>query len=484
MSTNLAEKKAKRKERRKRQRAKKKSKTLKKSLNTDIVVHPNGRISMTGRGDYLRIPGKTPMKGNGDYFAPDYFDRLGEAFFGDKGRIVGEGVGSVLRAFGLGDYEVKKNTLLNPGQLELKGSQSVPRITNSPGGEVVRVRKEEYIGDLYTGTGSPTAFTLDTFDLNPANPALFPWLSVIANNFEEYEFKGLIVTLKTMASDVSTAQSLGTMFGATQYDIDDPPFTNKQELLNYYFANSVKISDTVLIPVECDRKQNVLQHLYVPTGNIIPDGADSKFYNLGILSLGTYGCPGANSPVAEVWISYEVDFYKPKLALGGELGLGLYSAVWTSTTPTLSAPFTGAVANSGNNFPGSIGTSSISLPEWMEEGLFQITYRLRANTTGAITGFSSPVYTNCVGYNWSSGSDVLAAPDTGTTTRTAMCSIVVSITGEGASVVVPLLTAWTGVTLQLMDVTVSQLNGNLASPLLAQIEEESLSGKRPHLRFN
>lgn len=472
---------------RKRQKANRKKKTLKKEITTRVTVRPGGKIAMSGKGDYIRIPGRRGIRGKGDYFADDYFQRLGENFFGESGKIVGEGVGSVLRAFGLGDYDVRSNSLMSPGQFELKASQNVPRISNSPGGEVVRIRKEEYVGDLFTGTGSPTDFTLDRFDLNPANPALFPWLSVIADNFEEYEFKGLIITLKTMASDVSTAQSLGTMFGATQYDLNDAAFTNKQELLNYSFANSVKISNTVMLPVECDREQNVLQHLYVPTGNVVPDDADPKFYNLGILSIGSYGCPEADSPVAEIWVSYEVDFYKPKLALGGELALGIYSGVWTTTTSwTNSAPLTGMAANSENNFPGVITATQVQFPDFMVEGTFMVTLALTQTTGGAITYTGGAVH-NCSLLTWGSplGTTATFPAQTVNTLRVAFMWMV-EITAEGAYLdLANLISVWAG-TSATGHLIVTQINGGISGPFIyAPPPKESRENlKTRHLRLH
>jgi hypothetical protein len=444
---------------------------------------------MSGRGDYVRVPGRQLARGNGDYFAPDYFERLGENFFGKSGRVVGEGVGSVLRAFGLGDYEVSANSLMSPGQFELKASQNVPRIVNSPGGEVVRIRKEEYIGDLFTGTGTPTEFTLDQFDLNPANPALFPWLSVVANNFEEYEFKGLIITLKTMASDVSTAQSLGTMFGATQYDLNDAPFTNKQELLNYFFANSVKISSSVMLPVECAREQNVLQHLYVPTGNVVPAGADPKFYNLGVLSLGSFGCPASDSPVAEIWVSYEIDFYKPKLALGGELALAVYTGTWsTGTTWTNAAPLTGMVANSENNYPATLTNTMMNFPAFMTEGTFMV-YLVLSGTTGSAFTPGVAVPNGCGFLTWGPNGvlgNVVTCPPTAITTTRATFAWVVEITSSDAYLdMTNLITTW-GVTPTYASLVVTQINGAIAGPFLSspRPKEAHDTPKMRHLRLN
>jgi len=406
---------------------------------------------------------RLPVKGKGGY-AADMLSNLGGALFGDTGKTLGGVAGGLLEAFGLGSYRVRQNSFLRPGGLQQIGKDQVPRIANRAGGRVVKITREEYVGDLFTGIssgeGGATVFTLDTFNINPANPALFPWLSTIANQFEEYAFRGLLFTLKTMASDVSTAQSLGTMFGATQYDINDPVFTSKQELLNYFYANSVKISDSVILPVECDPKENVLAHLYVASGNQIPENADPKFYNLGNFSVGTFGCPTAENPVAELYVSYDIDFFKPKLADGGELKLLNYSGVWRSTSYTNTAPLSGVVPDPGNFFPGgSVSGTNILFPPWMAQGTFLV---LMAWGEGVgIGGTAPPTLTpgNCVFLPWedAEGPTNVSAPNSAGTAITLMQACVVQLTDTNASLhfgtaVLPIGN---------LDLIITQLNGNL-----------------------
>jgi hypothetical protein len=388
---------------------------------------------------------------------------VGGALAGDTGRTLGNVAGKLLEVFGLGSYKVRKNSFLQQGGLERIGNDQVPRISNRSGTKAVKICREEYIGDLFTGSGStPTPFTLDNFNINPANPALFPWLSTIANQFEEYCFNGLLVTLKTMASDVSTTLSLGTMFGATQYDINDPVFTDKQELLNYYYASSVKVSDSVILPVECDRKQNVLNHLYVASGNQIPTGADPKFYNLGNLSIGTFGCPAQNTPVCEVYVSYDIDLFKPKLATGGELALLTYSGCWRSGSVTGPAPLTGALPDPATFFPGEVLPNVIGFPPFMSQGVFLV-YISWAGGSAAIT-HPSVSATGCTLLSWQSfaGPTASLAPQEGASVTKMTAAYFVNITETNAN----LTFGSNGVlpTTPEMDLVITQVNGGLTLP--------------------
>lgn len=326
------------KNRKKRQRKAARKRTAARKLVSALAT-----AEASGKGAYVVRKRKPVVRGSGAYFAPDYFERLGDHFLGSTGKVLGEGVGGLLKAFGLGKYDLEQNSLLE--KVTMDPGDDVPRIRNDNRGEGFLIQHEEYIGDLYTPDGGgPTVFAIDTYNLNPANSNLFPWLSTVATNFEEWSPKGIIFTLKTMASDVSTALSLGMMFGAVQYDALDDVFANKEELLNYEGANSVKVSHSAMIPVECKPSLDTLTHLYVKPGNLLPEGADTRFYDLGNVSFGTSGCPESLTPVAEIWVSYEIAFFKPKLTAGGDLQL-----LWQSAHYDLTTGFAPATAFMGTN---------------------------------------------------------------------------------------------------------------------------------------
>lgn len=408
-----------------------------KTIPIRLSVDPQtGRTSLVGSGAYRSAVPSRSVRGRGAYFSPDYFERLGDHFFGSGGKIVGEGVQSLAKIFGLGKYEVERNSLLSPGKMIDMGDE-VPKIANDGTGEVCMITREEYIGDLLTPVGStPTPFNITNFNINPTNPELFPWLSAVAENFEEYEFRGLIFTMKTMASDVSTTLSLGTMFGATQYDINDPPFQNKQELLNYQYANSRKVSKSIMLPIECKPSNNVLTHLFCAPGNTVPTGADAKFYNMGVLSLGSLGCPSSNTPIAEIWVSYDVALYKPKLTNGGDLQTEILGAFYNSVTWTAAAPLQGFSLNPSptNNFQGTITLGSvINFPSLMREGNFVVTLYL----TGTAAVINRPTITlfNCVsGSTFWGGTNNLTVPANGVTSNVLLFNFSVNITGPGATV--------------------------------------------------
>lgn len=60
-------------------------------------------------------------------------------------------------------------------------------------------------------TGAAGTFNYSTWQLNPGQKSLFPWLAGIASNFESYKFHGLVFEYKSMSADAlnSTNTALG-----------------------------------------------------------------------------------------------------------------------------------------------------------------------------------------------------------------------------------------------------------------------------------
>jgi hypothetical protein len=245
------------------------------------------------------------VKGKGTYRAgrpleeQDYGTRLGAT--------LGEGVG---RVFGFGEYKVRKNSLMN----QVDWSCDPPVIKNR-GGEGTVIRHREFVGNLVSGTfatGTSSPFALNTFQLNIGNSDLFPFGAAQAQNYQEWEVNGIMVELKSLASEYTNTVSLGDMFAAVDYNSLDVPPLSTTELLNMEYAVSAKPSKTMLMPVECARKNDVLTHLYVSLNGTY-DGGDPRLFDIGTLYVGSEGVPASGAIIAQIWITYEVVLYKPHI---------------------------------------------------------------------------------------------------------------------------------------------------------------------------
>jgi len=217
------------------------------------------------------------------------------------------------RAQGYGAYDTATtNEIVNQGA---SMAADVPSF-NAGVGEMgtIQISHKEYVADVF-GPESAGIFQNITYGLNPALPSTFPWLSQIAANYEEYTIKQLLFTFRTTVSDfVASNGQVGTVIIATQYNANDAPFANKQEMMEYAGAVSAKVSTGIIAGVECDPAQ-----LSGPAGKYTrsgptPPGEDIKTYDLGTLNIATSNTPEQfnNQAIGELWVSYTVELRKPK----------------------------------------------------------------------------------------------------------------------------------------------------------------------------
>ena len=222
----------------------------------------------------------------------------------------------------------------------------VPRMHG--GGDSVRIKHREYIGDISSTTG----FQNRVYTCNPGLPATFPWLASIAANFEQYKFLGLAFEFVSTSADAlnSTNTALGELIMTAEYNVTAPEYANLQQALNAMWSVSTKPSCNALAPVECSGAQNPLDIFYVRTG-AVPAGQDARFFDLANMQIITNGSQAA-AVVGQMWVTYDVMLMKPQLIV--PYGDALESASYTLAGMTGAAPLNG-VTTPANKIFDSIG---------------------------------------------------------------------------------------------------------------------------------
>lgn len=215
------------------------------------------------------------------------------------GGVLGNASSWLARAFGFGSYKIKSNTLM---------TQNIAQFSNNGS---IEFSHREFIGDINSTTG----FVNSAYPINPGNNVLFPWLSTLAKNYEQYEMLGLIFEFKsTSASAVGSVNTgLGTVIMATDYDVLDGLYPSKRAMEIADFSTSGPPSVNQIHPVECDPKQNVMRQLFIQPGNSVaayPD--DARFSAVGNFQIATSGMQGI-STIGELWVSYHIKLIKPQL---------------------------------------------------------------------------------------------------------------------------------------------------------------------------
>lgn len=294
------------------------------------------RSYVRGRGAYDATKAKTYYKKYKKYrrayrSAPSDEETIGEKVGKTLGGLAQKAIKFIT---GFGDYDghvavpsypIKKNVLLEE-------TNSPPIVMN--GGHEFIIRHREYIGEVTATTiaNQPSLFEIKKYSLNPGDSNTFPWLSTVAQNFEQYELQGTLFAFKSMYSDavINNSGSLGTVMMATEYNAALAPFPNKLAMENYEYAQSCKPSLSMMHPIECDRHLSVLSDLYVRRPYQDISGQDIKTYDFGNFYIATQGIPQTSSAVTvtlgELWVTYQVRLLKPKI--GGEYIDSGFTSLW------------------------------------------------------------------------------------------------------------------------------------------------------------
>jgi hypothetical protein len=210
------------------------------------------------------------------------------------------GVGLANYISGHGDYEIKQNSILDTAKSE----------TPSFGSGSIRVKHREYLQDI---SCEAVDFKIQKFTINPGLEGTFPWMSRVANNFQEYELHGMVFHFKTMSAESvgSTNTALGSVILATLYDVEAPDFSTKREMESTEFCSSSVPSQNCLHAIECAHDESVLNKLYVRSESSGQTG-DMRWHDFCNVFVATVGMQAA-SVIGELWVTYDVTFRKPRL---------------------------------------------------------------------------------------------------------------------------------------------------------------------------
>lgn len=302
-------------------------------------------LCVVGRSSWLG--GLLPILGSG----------IGTHFGGPIGAALGSyGGGLISRAFGLGDYKVKRNSLMGlGGQRGVSGVYGPPRVQNSLNG--IRISHREFISDVK----STTTFENTVFRIQPGDQTVFPWLSQVALNFEQYRFHGLIFEYRATSADAlnSTNTALGTVIMGTDYNVYADPFTNKQQMENNEYTTSTKPSNSMMHPIECHPRESQVDIRFTRT-DVLPTQGDLRLYDVGNFQFATVGSQ-AEATIGELWCSYDIEFFKPQISVQPSAFSALIAPQGVTKTSPFGVSDPTYYTNSMEVFLNT-GTQSIQIP--------------------------------------------------------------------------------------------------------------------------
>jgi len=282
-----------------------------------------------------------------------------------------------IKIAGNGDYTVTANSLFSKGG----AVDVVPKFGSSKRG--TRVVHCEYLGDVIS-SATANSFENTTYIVNPGNPTTFPWLSTIAQNYDQWRPNGIVFAFKSTSSSYSgTTQALGGVVLATDYDLVDPAYASKIEMENTAFANSCKSDCNILHPIECAIKERPVALLkcrgpQTPSDNL-------QWYDLGNFQVATFGVAGTSVNLGELWVTYDITFFKEQV-YGGLRGnnIAMYSANCSVNIST-SAYFGYSQAEDGDNtFDVGLTGTTITFPDTLPIGCYLVYYRCTGDSTACV----------------------------------------------------------------------------------------------------
>lgn len=330
------------------------------------------------------------------------------SYFGNPvgGSAVGTSLGAALSKWlGSGDYAIDQNSLVTH---KLNMGNTIPDMHKN--GQTIVVRHREFIATL----NSATTFTVqNSFDINPGNATLFPWLSGVASRFQEYKIRGMVYHyIPTSGSAVaSTNSALGAVMLQTSYRASDSAPTSKIEMLNEYNSNESVPCETFCHPIECDPKENPFNVQYVRTVDT-PTTEDKLLYDLGTTHVAVQGCQTDGNPIGDLWVTYEIELKKPIVSSNIVSRVACYGARIVSPT-SINAYFDGGTLTTNGTLPVTLSGTTLYFPRG-RVGSYQITLMLVGSFT-SWTYASSPTLTNCSLIQGFPGTNSLTTAKTGTT---------------------------------------------------------------------
>lgn len=281
------------------------------SSNSKGLVQPQ-RLQLQGQGDYLADMRDLVAQSKTAVAAAKGAIKAAKAInkVPNKGAIARK----LIKSFtGFGDYHgppMTSNSLINPTTATTGAEFS------HQGRRGTRVTESEFVGDVRSGVlvGGSTEFTNQVFSVNPANAALFPWLSSFAALYDQWEPQGIIFEFRTTSSTFNgTSQALGVVIAAVDYDPSDPPYATKQAMENADYAVSSVSSSGLLLGLECSPAERPVRVMYTGAPPVTSSSPSKTFYDLGTLQLATQGMSTEDVTVGELWVHYDIVFYKKQL---------------------------------------------------------------------------------------------------------------------------------------------------------------------------
>lgn len=298
---------------------------------------------------------------------------------GIQGGLAKKAFSAINSIFGSGDYKVSSNSLVGMGPMK----DSLPQFISHGRGQ--RVIHREMLMNVFT-SATAGAFKVDKVAIQPAYS--FPWLSTVAQQYQEYRINGMIFEFKSTSSDAlnSVNTALGDVVLSTFYNVNSADPVNQQQMYQTEFTTSCKPSCSIMHAIECARSESPVVVLNTRNGNAATvANQDLRLYDFANFYIASSGNQGTSVLIGQLWCSYDITLLKPWVGntadvadhwqIATQVSPGQY---FGSTRPALPTP----TSDLGSRL---ISDDTVQIPESFTGALAMI-YFVSTNSYQSISG--------------------------------------------------------------------------------------------------
>lgn len=294
--------------------------------------------------------------------------------------------------------------------------------------DTCNIKHRELISNV---RGSIGFLIRNQLELNPGLSSTFPWLSVMAQGWEQYRFKSLRFCYKTRTG----SNTKGSLIMAPDYDAADGAPASEQIMSTY----AQVIEDATWKDITCQIKtsnSNPLgKHHFVRNGPLQPN-LDIKTYDIGTFFLACVDGEIQDEGWGKLWVEYDIDFYIPQLPPQG--------AVIVSGGLVTSGGFTYTAANPLGPTPvidpqsSGISVDNQSRITFQRPGSYLVSILVGGTTVTGVsaTGLSGAVTASVIGVvtTGTQGTATFLVTSSGADQRVQISSIAATVVGSTVSV--------------------------------------------------
>jgi len=253
---------------------------------------------------------------------------------------------------------------------------SAPKFRNNKG--VVRIVHKELVCSVTNNTGiniSPTftASGASVYQVNAGCGTLFPWLSTIAQNFDEYKFNRLRLVYVPICSTADTGR---VMIGYDPDSTDAVP-VDRQGLSSY--SCSAESSVWSVSTLDCNLSNTNKWYYTNISGDNLPSSA---YLDQGQVFTACWS-GGANLIVGELYALYDVSLKSPQPSAGS-----VYQGYGTGASVVQAFP-----SNSPPNLSSTSTTVKVSIPTAGDYLIIMKATSTAIAGTLTFTGVTAALYT-------------------------------------------------------------------------------------------